>query len=83
MGSCGNDRLWEGWDCSGTLGNAQGKIGNALRCSNSHLEALNCGCGEATVMGSLPFVRRPTQVGKVVAMRGGESGFYADLHVSK
>ena len=40
-----HDEVWEAWDRLERLSITQGRMGNALGCLNSRLEALNCVSG--------------------------------------
>ena len=65
------------------LRNAQGRMGNTLGCLNSHLEALNCRCGNGFNVGSPVLFWQGQHKWKVVAVRGKRAGFVLDLQVSK
>ena len=57
------------------------EIGECSGMLEFSLEALNSGCGKATVMGSGCFVHWPKQVEQVVAMKGERVGSMLQLVV--
>ena len=57
-------RLGKGLGHSGMLEITQGRMRNALGYSISHLEALNCRCGDGFNVGCCGFVRRSKQKGR-------------------
>ena len=57
-------RLGKAWDRFGTLGIAQGRMGNALGILNFAMGAHNCRCGDGFTVGCFGFVCWPKQKGR-------------------